>query len=419
MTSRQLTPAELDHLLAVQTSSQISLTTSGPSLLRLLASIDRDALTQLMTEHSYPPGEIIFREGEDGDAMCLVRAGRVAVIKGDFESPTILGFRGPGEIIGEMSLLEHQPRSATDVALGSVRLLRITREGFQRFVSARPEVGISIMRMLSGRLRDADNVLTSALQGRRQLVKQVSRLKSEKEQLLELQRVGQETRDMIVHDLRNPLGMIYGALNMFEMVLPVDVLHDNRELLDLAMVGCERMQRLVDSLLDVAKVATGEMVLNLTSTNLRPLLEEAAHREALASKPRGVAITTFAPDDLPPVVSDAEQIDRVLANLIDNALNYTPDQGRITITAEAEPGQVVVSVTDQGPGIPAAERERIFERFAQLSSDTPARRGFGLGLTFCKLAVEAHGGQIRVEPGPDGIGSRFVFTLPINPEGAG
>jgi signal transduction histidine kinase len=268
--------------------------------------------------------------------------------------------------------------------------------------------------MLSGRLRDADNVRTSALQGGQQLVKQVSRLESEKEQLLELQRVRKETSDLIVHDLRNPLGIIYGVLNMFEMVLPVEVLHDNRELFDLATTGCERMQRLVDSLLDVAKLETGEMVLNLTSTNLRPLIEEAAHREALASKLRGVVIETAADDNLPPAIMDAEQIDRVLANLIDNALKYSPEQSHLFVDAHAEPGQIVVSVTDQGPGIPAQERERIFERFAQIAGDKPSRRGFGLGLTFCRLTIEAHGGHIWVEAGPGGVGSRFIFTLPLS-----
>lgn len=413
--TQRLTSAELDHLLAAPTLFQFSSTTSDPSLLRLLASVDREALAQLMTEQHYQPGDIIFQEGENGDSMFLIWAGRVAVVKGSFESPTVLGLRGPGEVIGEMSLLEGQPRSATNVALDTVRVLRITREGFQQLVSARPDIGISIMRTLSARLRDADNVRMSALQGGRQLVKQVSRLESEKEQLLELQRVRKETSDLIVHDLRNPLGIIYGVLNMFEMVLPVEVLHDNRELLDLAKTGTERMQRLVDSLLDVAKLETGEMVLNLSSTNLRPLIEEAVHREALSSKLRGVSITTAAPEDLPPIVIDAEQIDRVLANLIDNALKYTPDQGVITVAAEAQPETIVVSVADQGPGIPAAERERIFERFAQVAGSKPARRGFGLGLTFCRLTIEAHGGQIWVEPGPDGVGSRFVFTLPFNP----
>lgn len=417
MTPQRLSTQEVDHLLEAYTDLGADLTTesSDPSLMRLLASIDRNTLSRLMTEHRYEPGEIIFYEGENGDAMCIIRAGRVAVIKGDFSAPTILAFRGPGELIGEMSLLEHQPRSASNVALERVRLLRMSRDGFQQLVNSHPEIGLSIMRMLSGRLRDADNVRMTALQGGQQLVRQVSRLQTEKEQLLELQRVRQETSDLIVHDLRNPLGIIYGVLNMFEMVLPEDVLHDNRELLDLATTGCERMQRLVDSLLDVAKLETGEMALNLSSTNLRPVVEEVAHRQSLAAKIRKIDVETAISDDLPPVLVDRDQIDRVLTNLLDNAMKYTPEQGRIILAAQADQDQIVVSVTDSGPGIPPDERERIFERFAQVTGSRPIRRGFGLGLTFCKLAVEAHGGQIWVEPGPGGVGSRFIFTLPVTP----
>jgi NtrC-family two-component system sensor histidine kinase KinB len=259
-------------------------------------------------------------------------------------------------------------------------------------------------------------VRASALEGGRQLIQQVSRLQTEKEQLLELQRVRQETSDLVVHDLRNPLGTIYGALSMFEMVLPEDILRDNRELVDLANAACERMRRLVDSLLDVAKLETGEMLITLKTADLRPVLEDAAHRQALATRMRGIEIEVAAPDDLPPVLIDAEKIERVLANLLDNAIKYSPDDEAITLAAEVDDDQqqLVVSVTDHGPGIPVEERERVFERFAQVAGQKPMRRGFGLGLTFCRLAVEGHGGHIWIEGGPDGRGSRFVFTLPLS-----
>ena len=385
-------------------------------LLRLLASLDRSTLNQLITEHSLEPGEIICYEGERGSAMYLIRSGKVVVVKGSLDSPAILAYRGPGELIGEMALLENQPRSATNIAMDTVRLLEIEREGFREWVSSNPAIGMSIMATLSARLRASDDVRASTLEDGRQLVQQVSRLQTEKEQLLELQRVRQETSDLVVHDLRNPLGTIYGALSMLELVLPEDNLRDNRELLDLANTACERMRRLVDSLLDVAKLETGEMLITLTTANLRPLLEDAAHRQALATRMRGVEIDVVAPDDLPPVLIDLEKIERVLANLLDNAIKYSPDDEVITLAAEVDDDQqqLVVSVTDRGQGIPVEERERVFERFAQVAGQKPIRRGFGLGLTFCRLAVEGHGGHIWIEGGPDGRGSRFVFTLPLS-----
>lgn len=411
-----LTAEELDRLQSMAVEEEFFTPPPDSPLLRLLASLDRGTLNRLMTEHLIEPGEIICYEGDRGSAMYLIRSGKVIVVKGSLESPTILAYRGPGELIGEMALLENQPRSATNIALDTVRLLQIDREGFQQWVSSNPAIGMSIMATLSARLRASDDVRASALEGGRQLIQQVSRLQTEKEQLLELQRVRQETSDLVVHDLRNPLGTIYGALSMFEMVLPEDILRDNRELLDLANAACERMQRLVDSLLDVAKLETGEMLIGLQAADLRPLLKDAAHRQALATRMRGIEINVVTPADLPTVLIDTEKIERVLVNLLDNAIKYSPDNEVITLVADVDESQqqLVVSVTDRGLGIPPEDRERVFERFAQVAGPKAIRRGFGLGLTFCRLAVEGHGGHIWIEAGPDGRGSRFIFTLPLS-----
>ena len=415
MPGEKLSPTQLGRLIPSPTESQPqNEAIQDLSLLQLLSSINRTTLSKGMVEQWYEPGEIIFEEGEQGDALYIIWSGQVAVVKGSLNAPTILGYRGPGEIIGEMALLEKQPRSATNVALETSRLLRIARENFQTWIAEYPSVGMNIMSTLSARLRDADTIRTSALQGGKQLEKQVFLLENEKEQLLELQRVRQETSDLVVHDLRNPLGIIYGVLNMLEMVLPETVLQENRELLNLANTACERMRCLVDSLLDVAKLETGEMVLSLAQTNLKPMLEEAAKRQSLTSSARDITFEVATTDDLPLVLIDVEKIDRVLVNLLDNALKHTPNGETISIAAAIAPGMVVVSVTDAGPGIPPTERERIFERFAQVSDDKTARRGFGLGLTFCRLTVEAHGGKIWVESGPKEQGSRFVFSLPFS-----
>jgi signal transduction histidine kinase len=105
-------------------------------------------------------------------------------------------------------------------------------------------------------------------------------------------------------------------------------------------------------------------------------------------------------------------IHRVLNNLIDNALKYSPQNGEVIITAEIiADGKLVVKVKDQGPGVPDDYKNRIFERFVQIPSSGSRKRGSGLGLTYCRLAVEAHGGEIWVEDSPDG-GSIFIFTLP-------
>jgi len=246
------------------------------------------------------------------------------------------------------------------------------------------------------------------------VLRQISSLMDENEQLMALQRVRQETSDLIVHDLRSPLGNLYSVLNMLELVLPVEVLAANRELLDIAKLAHARMQDLIDSLLDVSKLESGDLILETGPANLKQLVDEVVAMASFSIDRRSIVFQTYFEAGLPLVLIDEERIRRVLTNLVDNALKFTPKDGRIRVEVTAVADQVQVSVADSGPGIPPADRQRIFERFAQVQRVGMRRtRGFGLGLAFCRLAVEAHGGEIWVEPGENGVGSRFIFTLPV------
>jgi signal transduction histidine kinase len=146
-------------------------------------------------------------------------------------------------------------------------------------------------------------------------------------------------------------------------------------------------------------------------------VERAAESVLGLALEAGITITTDIPNNLPPVWMDDEKIQRVLINLLDNALRHTPRGGQINIEASHRPkGKLVtVRVVDTGPGIPTEARSRIFDKFVQLDPQRVLRghKGTGLGLTFCKLVIEAHKGHIWVEDGAGG-GAAFCFTLPIN-----
>jgi signal transduction histidine kinase len=415
MAFEMLTPQELDALVDTHPiSTESSAAGLDSPFLRQLAAAGRDLLSEVMTEQHYQQGEFIFQEGEIGDAMYIIWSGRVAVIKGDIQSPIVLGYRGAGEIIGEMALLEGQPRSATIIALEDLRLLRIKREDFEQLLSSNSAVGMGILGTLSARLRAADDARDAGLRAEDRLTRQVSELEAEKQQLLELQQLRQETSDFIVHDLRHPISNLFGIIKLLEMVLPEEVLQANQELLNMANAACEHMQLLVDSLLDLDRLESGEAQLSLDAVDLPYLIEETIRRLTASIKKKKITVHSTVPDELPTVVADEEKVDRILANLVGNAIKYTPDEGQITIAAELVEEHVLVSVTDTGPGVPPEDRERIFERFAQTGENRTRRRGFGLGLAFCQLAVEAHGGRIWVEPRDDGLGSRFAFSLPLS-----
>ena len=158
------------------------------------------------------------------------------------------------------------------------------------------------------------------------------------------------------------------------------------------------------------------MDLRLEVVRLPELVEPLLADFMKQANDAGIILRKEIPDRLPEVRIDSEKIGRVLANLVDNALKFTPSGGQVILSVEeSSGGMVTVSVLDTGPGIPPQFREKIFEKFVQVPGRRDKRRGSGLGLTFCRLAVEAHGGRIWVEPRvPDG--SRFVVLLPAQTE---
>ncbi len=387
--------------------------TADPQLfLRVLSYARREQWAESVSEQHFLSGEVIFLEGEPGDAMYMILAGRVAIIKGELHAPTILAFRAVGEIFGEMALLENQPRSATVISLDNTHILSINRQKFQELLNEIPSVGLSIMETLSSRLRKTNEALSTGDISEKSLKIQVSALQNEKQRLEESQRMQQETSELIIHDLRNPLNAIAVSLKMLSMTLPVDTLQANARLLQISQNSCERMQRLVDTLLEVSRLEAGEAEFSTSTIDMGKMIQDIVERISILDR-KGIDIRVRIAADLPLVSADRDKLERVLTNLVDNALKFSPDHGKITFDAWPMPGEISVSLTDTGPGIPEEDRRRVFERFTQAGGEHRQRRGFGLGLAYCRLAIERHGGRIWVEAGEEGAGSRFVFTLPI------
>jgi PAS domain S-box-containing protein len=227
-----------------------------------------------------------------------------------------------------------------------------------------------------------------------------------------------QAREMItstlIHDLRSPVGAVLSALEIVNSALP----SDRQEMVDqglrVARNGATRVLGLVDSLLDIARMEAGKMDLLLNPLDLSALIANTiADLEPQASEYK-INLKVDIPNDLPKVFADQSKICRVLNNLLDNALKFTPGEGDILVSAEVKSkDEVLVKVCDNGPGVPAEYQEKIFERFTTVPGQRTRRRGSGLGLAFCKMAVEAHGGHIWIEARADKrSGSVFAFTLP-------
>ncbi len=405
----QLTLPQLEALRASCLDDETEPQTPDTGTFQALVVSGLQNITQLICQ----PGEVICQEGEPGDALYLIRSGHAAIVKGGFDAPVVLACRGAGEFVGEMALLEDLPRSASVVALDEMQLLVVEHEDFLSLLSGNIKLDIGLLRKLSGRLRASDDAYTSVTHARRTLSGEVSHLSAVNQQLLELQRLRDQTTDLIIHDLRNPLQGISGAIGLLRMVLPEETQQENHDLLQLIADNCDRMQRLIDSLLDISRLESGEAELVREPSNLPGLLEAALMRTMPVLQTRGITSHFSLPPDLPMVSIDVHMIDRVVTNLLDNAIKFIPGAGAITVRAEPRGAHVAVSVNDTGFGIPPEQREQVFERFARGSSGSH-QRGFGLGLTFCRLAVQAHGGRIWVEDGEGGVGCKFIFTLPVD-----
>lgn len=214
----------------------------------------------------------------------------------------------------------------------------------------------------------------------------------------------------VTHELRTPLSTIKGSLEgLMDGVLPA-----SPETYQQIYLEADRLQKLVDDLQELSRVEAGAYELHRSTVPVKRLVEAVITRLSRQFEEKGVALETDLKPDLPDVQVDEDRIGQVLLNLVGNALQYTPQGGRVLITAEPRRGEVAILIADSGIGIPPEHLQHIFTRFYRVDkSRSRARGGSGIGLTIARHLVEAHGGHIGVESAGPGLGSTFTFTLPL------
>lgn len=222
---------------------------------------------------------------------------------------------------------------------------------------------------------------------------------------------------VISHELQTPIAVIKGYAGLLADDTTDMKPEQLREKMQIIYEESDRLSKMVEDLLYASRVQAGGLQLNLEPIDLAYLLERVVQKMKTTSKQHELRL--HLPKELPTVMADYDKIQEVVVNLIENAIKYSPRGGKISLEAHPTSADVVVSVTDQGIGIPEDERGHIFERFSRLDSRyVRERKGAGLGLYICKAIVEAHGGKIWVEPAPTepgqklATGSRFSFSLP-------
>lgn len=229
----------------------------------------------------------------------------------------------------------------------------------------------------------------------------------EKELLIQKESLRNNLLNAVSHDLRTPLAAIIGASSSLLAEGDSFSPEARRRLRTVIVEEALHMQHMVENLLDMARFQAGDIVLAQEWEAIEEIAGSAV--AALRRRVKSHEVRVAVPHDLPFIRCDGVLVERVIINLLENAVKYSPSGSAVTLSAEARPDEVEVAVEDAGPGIPEEARERVFDPFVRLHGGSG---GGGLGLTICRSIVEAHGGRIGIGTGRDG-GAKVSFTLPL------
>jgi len=320
-----------------------------------------------------------------------------------------------GDIIGRVVLGPFPASTASETAVRiATHLTRVTDalllEGIKRALSAR---------MHMATLEEAN----------RELTEKNKRLAQAVERLQEADRIKSNFLATVSHELRTPLTSVIGYSEMLLEGIAGELNEEQREYVKTVMEKGDQLLQLITGILDISRVEANEMRWSRAPFELSQIVDVALNTVAPTARRRHITVSKDMPPGLPSLVGDRDKIRQVLLNLLNNALKFTPENGRIHIDVRlgqldpaADPGgapdAVKVSVSDSGIGIPVEHQKRIFDAFYQVdNSSTREFGGTGLGLNIVKKFIEGHRGHVWVLS-QEGKGATFVFTMPLHPESA-
>lgn len=211
------------------------------------------------------------------------------------------------------------------------------------------------------------------------------------------------------HEFRTPLTSIFMGVGMIKTGQLGTISSRGKEILEAIERDCTRLLRLANNLLDLSRMETGTISMELEDSSVYNIIEAALATLKLQAENKKIFLYTKLPTDLPLIKADVNKIIWVVTNLVGNALRYTEENGSITVKAIRKSSKVIFSVSDTGKGIPAMYHDKIFQKFVRIDG---GNGGAGLGLAICKEIVEAHGGEIWMKSEP-GKGSTFSFSIPV------
>ena len=359
-------------------------------LFRSLSPDELASLQRVTREVNFVDGREIFREGDGGDALYVVKSGQVQIsaVIGEGERQ-VLSRVPPGEVFGELAIIDNQPRSATALAETDTTVYEVPREAMVEMLTRSPQFSFSMMREITQRLREFNQ----------QYIRQV--LQAERMAL-----VGRFASS-IVHDLKNPLTIIGIAA---DMACEPEAGPEARRLAQTRIrKQVDRISNMVSDILEFTRGGgTGQPALAMIeyAEFVQPVIDEIAREVA----PKGITIEMITSIPLTKVPINPRRLSRVFYNLMFNAVDAMPEGGKIKLHFRTTSTELVTEIEDSGDGIAPQILPKLFEAFETFGKP----RGTGLGLSIAKKIVEDHRGRIYARNVPDG-GALFGFTLPLEP----
>jgi len=395
------------------------------SLLRLafkgLEDHELQEIAALTEYHTYPPDYILCHEGLYENLFVIVSNGSIVVSKkiGDSEGERILRYGGRGDLVGEMALIQNEPRSATVRTTTPCTVLEMEKSDFDDILRRSPHMALAIISITLDRMRENDMIAIAELQKTNKMLRQLDRNKTEFIQVA-------------AHELRTPLTVLKGYANMLSTFPELKSNPSLSSVMNGVVSGTDRIYEVVNLMLDVTRMDTDTLQIKPAVVPLKPVIGDLVHGFQTSAKERRIDISVHHGDNVPDIYADPSMVQKALYHLIVNAIKFTPDGGKVdigtrTIQMENQIPGVEIAVRDTGIGLDAEHHELVFEKFYQVGSvalhssgkTTYKGGGAGLGLAIVRGVARAHGGKTWVESqGHDEVsfpGSTFYLQLPVNP----
>lgn len=364
-------------------------------------------LASVLTSETIEPNEMLFQMGDKDYALYLIVSGKVKVHSGDHT----YAYFTKNQYIGEYSLVDSTPRSASITAVEKTHLLRLNQASFFKLIEKRPKISQAMLKGLVFRLRDYNKLEAELTQKNIEIEHQAKELEKQRSELEALNSTKDKFFAIIAHDLKNPFSTVLGLSELLAREFETFDSDSLKNFITQIYKYSNNTFNLLENLLQWSMVQTGRMPLKPKLINLKSIISENVDLLAGNAANKGISIEIDICNDCTAYV-DNNQITTVVRNLLSNAIKFTSSDGTIRINTEPNGDFWLVSISDSGIGISEHDKQKLFLIDSNPTTiGTSQEKGTGLGLILCHEFVERNGGKIWVES-QLGKGSTFKFTTP-------